>query len=138
MLHIYLEGGPRCVKSAPRRHVLTWTFCAAWACIEDKGVRWLSDVVVSGWGYSRSLIVTVRSVMSRPFQAISDVIDTGPRGKHHVADYEEPENFLEVEVRNPQTHTFGRETYTDYELVCRVSREGRGERRRESEGKMAW
>ncbi|KAJ1724716.1 Sorting nexin-3 [Coemansia erecta] len=35
--------------------------------------------------------------------------------------YGEPENFLEVEVRNPQTHEFGRKTYTDYEIVCRTN-----------------
>jgi sorting nexin-3/12 len=60
--------------------------------------------------------------MSHKFQPISDVIDTAPRSKHQYTDiYDEPENFLEVEVRNPQTHTFGRETFTDFEIVCRVS-----------------
>ena len=53
--------------------------------------------------------------------------------------YGPPENFLEVEVgcvsypmpatatdfhnhqvKNPQTHGFGRKMYTDYEVVCRV------------------
>ncbi|CAG8481923.1 1746_t:CDS:2 [Diversispora eburnea] len=32
-----------------------------------------------------------------------------------------PENFLEIEVRNPQTHGYGRKMFTDYEIVCRVS-----------------
>lgn len=48
-----------------------------------------------------------------------------------------PESFLEIEVRNPQTHGasnaparflrhangrigFGRKMYTDYEIVCKV------------------
>ncbi|CAI2167510.1 15361_t:CDS:2 [Funneliformis geosporum] len=31
-----------------------------------------------------------------------------------------PENFLEIEVRNPQTHGFGRKMFTDYEIVCRL------------------
>jgi len=35
--------------------------------------------------------------------------------------YGPPENFLEVEVKNPQTHGFGRKMYTDYEIVCRTS-----------------
>ncbi|CAB5211128.1 unnamed protein product [Rhizophagus irregularis] len=35
--------------------------------------------------------------------------------------YGVPENFLEIEVRNPQTHGFGRKMFTDYEIVCRVS-----------------
>lgn len=35
--------------------------------------------------------------------------------------YGVPENFLEVEVRNPMTHGFGRKMYTDYEIVTRVS-----------------
>ncbi|XXZ98744.1 Sorting nexin-3 [Meyerozyma guilliermondii] len=60
--------------------------------------------------------------MSHKFQPISDVIDTAPRSKHQYTDiYDEPENFLEVEVRNPQTHTFGRETFTDFEIVCRTN-----------------
>jgi len=35
--------------------------------------------------------------------------------------YGPPENFLEVEVKNPQTHGFGRKMYTDYEIVCRTN-----------------
>jgi sorting nexin-3/12 len=35
--------------------------------------------------------------------------------------YSVPENFLEIEVRNPQTHGFGRKMYTDYEIVCRTN-----------------
>nr|CAG8556176.1 9735_t:CDS:2 [Entrophospora candida] len=31
--------------------------------------------------------------------------------------YGVPENFLEIEVRNPQTHGFGRKMYTDYEIT---------------------
>ncbi|GES99419.1 sorting nexin-3 [Rhizophagus clarus] len=33
--------------------------------------------------------------------------------------YGVPENFLEIEVRNPLTHGFGRKMFTDYEIVCR-------------------
>ncbi|KAK7684004.1 Sorting nexin-3 [Cerrena zonata] len=60
--------------------------------------------------------------MSKPFQPISDVINTsGTRHAHQSFNeiYGEPENFLEIEVRNPQTH-MGKELYTDYEIVCRV------------------
>ncbi|CAG8566525.1 6199_t:CDS:2 [Acaulospora morrowiae] len=32
-----------------------------------------------------------------------------------------PENFLEIEVRNPQTHGFGRKMFTDYEIVCKTN-----------------
>ncbi|KAJ2720302.1 Sorting nexin-3 [Coemansia sp. Benny D115] len=35
--------------------------------------------------------------------------------------YGEPENFLEVEVKNPMTHGQGRKMYTDYELICRTN-----------------
>jgi len=35
--------------------------------------------------------------------------------------YGPPENFLEVEVKNPQTHGIGRKMYTDYEVVCRTN-----------------
>ena len=34
--------------------------------------------------------------------------------------YAAPENFLEIEVRDPRTHGHGRGMYTDYEVVCRV------------------
>jgi len=32
-----------------------------------------------------------------------------------------PENFLEIEVKNPQTHGYGRKMYTDYEILCRTN-----------------
>jgi hypothetical protein len=35
--------------------------------------------------------------------------------------YGPPENFLEIEVRNPRTHGMGRHMYTDYEIVCRTN-----------------
>lgn len=35
--------------------------------------------------------------------------------------YGVPENFLEVEVRNPMTHGYGRKMYTDYEIVTRTN-----------------
>ncbi|KAF5376308.1 hypothetical protein D9615_008494 [Tricholomella constricta] len=45
--------------------------------------------------------------------------------------YSVPESFLEIEVRNPQTHAsnggpgrlpgFGRKMYTDYEIVCKTN-----------------
>lgn len=35
--------------------------------------------------------------------------------------YGEPENFLEIEVKNPRTHGYGRSMYTDYEIVCRTN-----------------
>ncbi|GBB86075.1 hypothetical protein RclHR1_12520004 [Rhizophagus clarus] len=35
--------------------------------------------------------------------------------------YGVPENFLEIEVRNPLTHGFGRKMFTDYEIVCRTN-----------------
>lgn len=35
--------------------------------------------------------------------------------------YGEPENFLEIEVRNPRTHGYGRGMFTDYEIICRTN-----------------
>ncbi|WFC97735.1 Sorting nexin-3 [Malassezia yamatoensis] len=35
--------------------------------------------------------------------------------------YGVPENFLEVEVRNPMTHGYGRKMFTDYEIVTRTN-----------------
>lgn len=62
--------------------------------------------------------------MSKSFQPISDVIDTSS-SKHKQQSfseiYGEPENFLEIEVRNAQTHQVRGEMYTDYEIVCRTN-----------------
>ncbi|KAI4210255.1 MAG: hypothetical protein LQ351_006854 [Letrouitia transgressa] len=35
--------------------------------------------------------------------------------------YGVPENILEIEVKNPQTHGTSRKMYTDYEIVCRTN-----------------
>ncbi|KAI8915816.1 PX-domain-containing protein [Gorgonomyces haynaldii] len=35
--------------------------------------------------------------------------------------YGQPENFLEVEVTNPQLKDTGRNKYVDYELICRTN-----------------
>lgn len=35
--------------------------------------------------------------------------------------YAAPANLLEIEVTNPETHGFGRNRYTDYEIRMRVS-----------------
>ncbi|KFZ09815.1 hypothetical protein V502_08458 [Pseudogymnoascus sp. VKM F-4520 (FW-2644)] len=35
--------------------------------------------------------------------------------------YGPPENFLEIEVKNPRTHGVGRAMYTDYEILCRTN-----------------
>jgi sorting nexin-3/12 len=62
--------------------------------------------------------------MSKSFQPISDVIDTSS-SKHKQQSfseiYGEPENFLEIEVKNPQTHQIRGEVFTDYEIVCRTN-----------------
>ena len=36
--------------------------------------------------------------------------------------YAAPANLLEIEVSNAETHGFGRNRYTDYEVKMRVSR----------------
>jgi len=35
--------------------------------------------------------------------------------------YGPPENFLEIEVKNPRTHGMGRSMYTDYAIECRTN-----------------
>ncbi|CAK9435851.1 uncharacterized protein LODBEIA_P05060 [Lodderomyces beijingensis] len=61
--------------------------------------------------------------MSKSFQPISDVIKSSPKHKPQSFSeiYGEPENFLEVEVVNPQTHGYGANMYTDYEIICRTN-----------------
>ncbi|CAN6599787.1 sorting nexin-3 [Trichomonascus vanleenenianus] len=49
--------------------------------------------------------------------------ESRPQFKQQTFDeiYGEPENFLEIEVRNPQTHGVARKMYTDYEILCRTN-----------------
>jgi len=46
-----------------------------------------------------------------------------PGGRQQTIEemYSVPESFLEIEVKNPQTHGFGRKMYTDYEVVCKTN-----------------
>ncbi|EFE39712.1 hypothetical protein TRV_05574 [Trichophyton verrucosum HKI 0517] len=46
-----------------------------------------------------------------------------PDARHQTFEeiYGPPENFLEIEVRNPQTHGTSRNMYTSYEIVCRTN-----------------
>lgn len=55
----------------------------------------------------------------KPFQSISHYTQLSHHGARDV--YAEPENFLELEVVNPQTHQRGGSHYTDYEVVCRTN-----------------
>ena len=42
-------------------------------------------------------------------------------GKQSLEDaYAEPDNFLEIDVLNPQTNGFGSKRYTDYEVRVKV------------------
>ena len=42
-------------------------------------------------------------------------------GKQSLEDaYAEPDNFLEIDVQNAQTHGFGGKRYTDYEVRLKV------------------
>ncbi|KAL2258351.1 hypothetical protein VTK26DRAFT_8372 [Humicola hyalothermophila] len=50
---------------------------------------------------------------------LQSIPDTRPQSFDEI--YGPPENFLEIEVRNPRTHGVGRHMYTDYEIVCRTN-----------------
>ncbi|KAF3760065.1 hypothetical protein M406DRAFT_324895 [Cryphonectria parasitica EP155] len=52
-------------------------------------------------------------------QSMSSLPDTRQQSFDEI--YGPPENFLEIEVRNPRTHGIGRHMYTDYEIVCRTN-----------------
>ncbi|KAI0153535.1 Phox homologous domain-containing protein [Pestalotiopsis sp. NC0098] len=55
--------------------------------------------------------------MSRPI--IQSMPDNRQQSFEEI--YGPPENFLEIEVRNPRTHGMGRSMYTDYEILCRTN-----------------
>ncbi|KAI3397326.1 hypothetical protein diail_10983 [Diaporthe ilicicola] len=52
-------------------------------------------------------------------QSMSSLPDTRQQSFDEI--YGPPENFLEIEIRNPRTHGIGRSMYTDYEIVCRTN-----------------
>ncbi|QSZ31091.1 hypothetical protein DSL72_000652 [Monilinia vaccinii-corymbosi] len=54
-----------------------------------------------------------RSSISSAMQAMPD-----SRQQSFEEIYGPPENFLEIEVTDPQTHGIGRNMYTDYEINC--------------------
>ncbi|KAF9263803.1 Phox-like protein [Marasmius fiardii PR-910] len=58
-----------------------------------------------------------------PFARVSAFEEPGVMGRGQTIEemYSVPESFLEIEVRNPQTHGFGRKMYTDYEIVCKTN-----------------
>lgn len=61
---------------------------------------------------------SVYPVAYSPFARVETV---GKRQELADDQYGVPENFLEVEVRNPITHGQGRKMYTDYEVVTRTN-----------------
>lgn len=65
-----------------------------------------------------------RKFVSMPsYDADSKRFEVRPQFKQQTFDeiYGVPENFLEIEVRNPQTHGVARKMFTDYEIVCRTN-----------------
>ncbi|KAL0565527.1 Sorting nexin-3 [Marasmius crinis-equi] len=58
-----------------------------------------------------------------PFARVTTFEEPGILGRGQTIEemYSVPESFLEIEVRNPQTHGFGRKMYTDYEIVCKTN-----------------
>ncbi|KAL9130717.1 MAG: hypothetical protein Q9217_001154 [Psora testacea] len=54
-----------------------------------------------------------------PFSVMQAIPDARQQSFEEI--YGPPENFLEIEVRNPQTHGTSRSMYTDYEIICRTN-----------------
>lgn len=61
------------------------------------------------------------SVYPTSYSPFARVESLGPHPATAEDIYGVPENFLEVEVRNPRTHGHGRKMYTDYEVVTRTN-----------------
>ncbi|CCU97866.1 unnamed protein product [Malassezia sympodialis ATCC 42132] len=55
------------------------------------------------------------------YSPFARVETTAPRADAPEDIYGVPENFLEVEVRNPRTHGVGRKMFTEYEVVTRTN-----------------
>ncbi|KAL2150050.1 hypothetical protein VTH82DRAFT_7726 [Thermothelomyces myriococcoides] len=66
---------------------------------------------------TRSAAEAAAARLHRPI--LQSVPESRPQSFEEI--YGPPENFLEIEVRNPRTHGIGRHMYTDYEIVCRTN-----------------
>ena len=62
-----------------------------------------------------------KSVYPTTYSPFARVETVGSRYDMNDDMYGVPENFLEVEVRNPITHGHGRKMFTDYEVVTRTN-----------------
>lgn len=62
-----------------------------------------------------------KSVYPTSYSPFARVETLGARDSYGDDLYGVPENFLEVEVRNPITHGHGRKMFTDYEVVTRTN-----------------
>ncbi|KAE8271263.1 hypothetical protein A4X09_0g1091 [Tilletia walkeri] len=60
-------------------------------------------------------------VPATPYSPFARVDSLNTRRETLEEMYGVPENFLEVEVKDPITHGFGRKAYTDYEIVTRTN-----------------
>merc|ERR1712226_88470 len=66
-----------------------------------------------------SLIVVINLLNSCMMNSATSRLP--PRPQPAPGGYEPPENFLEVDVVNPETHGIGSKRYTDYEIKVRTS-----------------
>ncbi|KAL4400949.1 Sorting nexin-3 [Malassezia pachydermatis] len=62
-----------------------------------------------------------KSIYPSGYSPFARVESTAPRADAPDDIYGIPENFLEVEVRNPRTQGQGRKMYTEYEVVTRTN-----------------
>lgn len=88
------------------------------------------------------MATTSSKTQGHSFQAFHNMVGPTPERQQTMSErYATPENFLEIEVKNPltqgkkkkvtliMTYVFhflfavgiGRKMYTDYEIICRVS-----------------
>ncbi|CAO3643416.1 unnamed protein product [Cunninghamella blakesleeana] len=66
-------------------------------------------------------MTSTSNIQQHTFQAFDRMIYTTDKQQTIEDSYGEPENRLEIEVREPLTHGIGRKMYTDYEIICRTN-----------------
>lgn len=76
-----------------------------------------SPTAASSSSSSSAAAAAAAARLHRPI--LQTLPETRPQSFDEI--YGPPENFLEIEVRNPRTHGIGRHMYTDYEIVCRTN-----------------
>ncbi|TFY81087.1 hypothetical protein EWM64_g2929 [Hericium alpestre] len=108
------QGGEGLQEDSEDGEALEGIACVAWGCFRASPTQETAQPPLS---HHRLTLIYMTTVS--PFARASAFEEPRLQGREQTIEemYSVPESFLEIEVRNPQTHGFGRKMFTDYEIV---------------------